>query len=90
MDATGAELKAVVTASNLTTGALTVAPYTAANTAALATTGVKIFVFGSEYAKGSTTPNSTVTQVLLTDMYLLILLLHNSLTHQSSSEINTL
>ena len=61
MDATGAELKAVVTASNLTTGALTVAPYTAVNTASLATTGVKIFVFGSEYGKGSTTPNSTVT-----------------------------
>ena len=40
---------------------MTVAPYTAVNTASLATTGVKIFVFGSEYGKGSTTPNSTVT-----------------------------
>ena len=60
MDATGAELKAVVTASNLTTGALTVAPYSAVDTSSLAATGVKIFVFGSEYGKGSTTPNSTV------------------------------
>ena len=61
MDSTGAELKAVVTASNLTTGALVVAPYNATDTSALAATGVKIFVFGSEYAKGSSTPNSTVT-----------------------------
>ena len=60
MDATGAELKAVVTGSDLTSGALTVAPYSAVNTASLAATGVKIFVFGSEYGKGSTTPNSTV------------------------------
>ena len=60
IDALGAELKAVVTGSNLTTGALTVAPYNATTTAALATTGVKVFVFGSEYGKGSVTPNSTV------------------------------
>jgi len=59
VDQAGNELKAVVTASNLTTGALTVAPYDATTTAALATTGVKIFVYGSEYAKGSTTPNNT-------------------------------
>ena len=59
LDGAGNELKAVVTASNLTTGALTVAPYDATTTAALATTGIKIFVFGSEYAKGSTTPNNT-------------------------------
>ena len=57
LDAAGAELKAVVTGSNLATGALTVAPYNATTTAALATTGVKIFVFGSEYGKGSQTPN---------------------------------
>ena len=61
IDALGAELKAVVTGSNLTTGALTVAPYNATTTAALATTGVKVFVFGSEYGKGSVTPNSTVS-----------------------------
>ena len=57
LDAAGAELKAVVTGSDLATGALTVAPYNATTTAALATTGVKIFVFGSEYGKGSQTPN---------------------------------
>ena len=61
LDGAGNELKAVVTASNLNTGALTVAPYDATTTAALATTGIKIFVFGSEYAKGSTTPNNTAT-----------------------------
>ena len=43
MDATGAELKAVVTASNLTSGALVVAPYSAVDTSSLAATGVKIF-----------------------------------------------
>ena len=59
LDGAGNELKGVVTASNLTTGALTVAPYDATTTAGLATTGVKIFVFGSEYAKGSSTPNNT-------------------------------
>ena len=59
LDGAGNELKGVVTASNLTTGALTVAPYDATTTAALATTGIKIFVFGSEYSKGSSTPNNT-------------------------------
>ncbi|MCP4162093.1 MAG: hypothetical protein GY760_18625 [Deltaproteobacteria bacterium] len=61
MDSTGFEIKCVVTASNLSTGALTVSPYSAQTIAGLATSGVKIFVFGSEYAKGSSTPNSTVT-----------------------------
>jgi len=61
LDAAGAELKAVVTGSDLATGALTVAPYNATTTAALATTGVKIFVFGSEYGKGSQTPNYSAT-----------------------------
>jgi hypothetical protein len=56
VDAAGNELKAVVTASNLATGALTVAPYTATTTASLGTT-VKIFVYGSEYGKGSSTPS---------------------------------
>ena len=54
MDAAGVELKAVVTSSNPGTGALVVAPYTAANTAALGAT-VKIFVYGSEFNKGSQT-----------------------------------
>ena len=61
LDGAGNELTGVVTASNLTTGDLTVAPYDATTTAALATTGIKIFVYGSEYAKGSTTPNNTVS-----------------------------
>ena len=61
MDSTGFEIKAIVISSNLTTGALVVSPYTAATTAGLAATGVKIFVFGSEYGKGSITPNSTKT-----------------------------
>ena len=61
LDQAGNELKGVVTASNLTSGDLTVAPFDATTTASLATTGIKIFVYGSEYAKGSTTPNNTVT-----------------------------
>ena len=61
MDSTGFEIKCVVQQSNLATGALVVSPYTAATTAGLAATGVKIFVFGSEYGKGSITPNSTKT-----------------------------
>ena len=56
IDALGAELKCVVTASVPSTGVLTVAPYAAASTVSLAA-AVKIFVYGSEYGKGSSTPN---------------------------------
>ena len=59
LDAAGVELKGVVTASDTATGALTVQPFTAANLAALADTNVKIFVYGSEYAKGSSIANNT-------------------------------
>lgn len=59
MDGAANELKAVVTASNLTTGAVDVAPYTAADTSSLAATNIKMFVYGSEYSKGSSTPNNT-------------------------------
>ena len=52
--ATNTELKALVTGSNIATGVLTVAPYTAATTAGLGAAGLKIFVYGSEYSKGST------------------------------------
>ena len=52
--ATNTELKALVTASNIATGVLAVAPYTAATTAGVGATGLKIFVYGSEYSKGST------------------------------------
>ena len=59
LDTIGAELKAVVTSSNPTNGALVVAPYTAANTAGLETGDgkIKIFVYGSEFNKGSQTTN---------------------------------
>ena len=57
LDAAGAESKAVVTATDLSAGTITVAPYTTADLSGIAATGLKVFVYGSEYAKGSTTPN---------------------------------
>ena len=43
-------------------GTITALPYTAATIAAAGLTGtVKVFVYGSEYAKGSTTPNFDAT-----------------------------
>jgi len=61
LDPAGLELKALVTQSSQTgsTATIEVAPYTAANTGALAATGLKIFVYGSEYGKGSSIANST-------------------------------
>jgi len=61
LDPAGIELKALVTSSTQTASLATivVAPYTAANTAALAATGLKIFVYGSEYGKGVSIANST-------------------------------
>ena len=50
--ATGLEAKCLVTDSNTATGVLAVQPYAAATLGALSATGLKIFVFGSEYAKG--------------------------------------
>ena len=65
--ATGLEVKAIVTASNVTTGALTVAPYTAATLAAAGFTDamddLKIFVYGSEYKKGSTLAADNYTSI---------------------------
>ena len=65
--ATGLEIKAIVTASNITTGALTVAPYTAATLAAAGFTDgmddLKIFVYGSEYKKGSTLTGDNYTSI---------------------------
>jgi hypothetical protein len=65
--ATGLEVKAVVTASNITSGALTVAPYTAATLAAAGFTDamddLKIFVYGSEYEKGSTLTGDNYTSI---------------------------
>ncbi len=50
--ATGLEEKCLVTASQTATGVLTVQPYTVANLAAFTATGLKVFVYGSEYQKG--------------------------------------
>jgi hypothetical protein len=63
LDGAGEELTGVVTSSNLTSGEVVVAPYTAADTSSLAATGIKMFVYGSEYAKGSSTPNNTSATV---------------------------
>jgi hypothetical protein len=71
---TGLEVKAIVTASganntssDAANGALTVAPYTAATLAAagFADTddNLKIFVYGSEYAKGSTLASDNYTSI---------------------------
>ena len=56
--ASGAEEKALVTASNTANGVLTVVPYapvaqTIVATFGAANAGLKIFVYGSDYAKGS-------------------------------------
>ena len=61
MDDFGAEVKCLVVSSNVGAGPVTinVDPYTAATIAAAGLVGnVKIFVYGSEYLKGSTTPNA--------------------------------
>lgn len=71
---TGAEMKAIVTvsgandtSSDAANGALTVAPYTAASlaTGSLFADGdlVKIFVYGSEYKKGSTLAEDNYTSI---------------------------
>ncbi len=59
MDDFGAEAKCFVSASVPgAAGTITVQPYTAATLLASGLVGaVKVFVYGSEYAKGSTTPN---------------------------------
>lgn len=70
--ATGLEVKAIVTASDTTTGALTVAPYTAATLDAAGFSDgdlVKIFVYGSEYAKGSGSANSNYDPVSITPSF---------------------
>jgi hypothetical protein len=63
---TGLEVKAIVTASDVITGDLTVAPYTAATLAAAGFDDddeVKIFVYGSEYKKGSTLVNDDYVSI---------------------------
>jgi hypothetical protein len=63
---TGLEVKAIVTASDVITGDLTVAPYTAATLSAAGFGDgdeVKIFVYGSEYKKGSTLVNDDYVSI---------------------------
>ena len=63
MDDFGAEVKCYVSASTpgaAGVGSITALPYTAATIALAGLVGqVKVFVYGSEYAKGSLTPNNT-------------------------------
>mgnify|MGYP003147568370 FL=1 len=68
MDDFGAEVKCLVVSSNVGAGPVTinVDPYTAATIAGAGLVGnVKIFVFGSEYLKGSTTPNAAAGPALI-------------------------
>tara|TARA_R100001594_G_scaffold1168_3_gene4884 strand:- start:933 stop:2390 length:1458 start_codon:yes stop_codon:yes gene_type:complete len=58
MDDFGAEVKALVSVSDPGAATITVEPYTAATIAGAGLVGnVKVFVYGSEYSKGSITPN---------------------------------
>jgi hypothetical protein len=65
--ATGLEVKAIVIASDPNSGDLEVAPYTAATLAAAGftdgQTDLKIFVYGSEYKKGSTLVNDAYVSI---------------------------
>ena len=67
MDDFGGELKGYVSATTpggAGVGQITVQPYTAATIAASGLAGVvKVFVYGSEYGKGSTTPNYSAATV---------------------------
>jgi len=47
----------LVTDSNTTTGVITIQPYTIANLAAFTSGSIKVFVYGSEYAKGGDVTN---------------------------------
>lgn len=55
--ATGLEAKCLVTDSNTTTDVITIQPYTLANLATFTASGLKVFVYGSEYTKGSQVTN---------------------------------
>ncbi len=58
--ATGLEAKCLVTDSDTTTGVITVQPYTAADLTGFTATGLKVFVYGSEYQKGGSISASSV------------------------------
>jgi len=71
--ATGLEEKCLVTDSNTATAGagantITVQPYTVANLGAFTATGLKVFVYGSEYQKGSSI-TAGVTGANGTDQY---------------------
>ena len=72
MDDFGSEAKCYVSAS--TTGAagtITVLPYTSATLAGAGLAGqVKVFVYGSEYIKGSSTPNNTAAVGAVSNGYI--------------------
>ena len=57
LDANGQERKCYVSASNTATGVLNVLPYTAADLQGMAAVG-KIFVYGSDVAKGQSVTNA--------------------------------
>ena len=61
LDPAGIEIKALVIESSQTASLATllVAPYTAADLTGFAASGLKIFVYGSEYDKGVSVTNST-------------------------------
>ena len=59
LDDSGNEAKCVVTASNTTTGAVTVAPYLSTDLSGL-DASVKIFVYGSLFAKGTNSGSFSV------------------------------
>ena len=58
--ATGLEAKCLVTDSDTTTGVITVQPYTVADLTGFTATGLKVFVYGSEYQKGGSISASSV------------------------------
>jgi hypothetical protein len=74
MDDFGAEVKCYVSASTpgaAGVGSITALPYTAATIAAAGLVGqVKVFVYGSEYAKGSLTPNNTAAAGVASNGYI--------------------
>ena len=91
---TGASGKAIVTivtpggpaAGDITVQAWDGNQFTAANN--FNSGSLKVFVYGSAYSKGRSTLTGALQQVLVLKDYLLILLLHNFLTHQLLLETN--
>ena len=57
---TGLEAKCLVTDSDTTLGTITIQPYTVADLTGFTATGLKVFVYGSEYQKGGSISASSV------------------------------